>query len=223
MAGVDQLDEAPPFDGMPLDDLAPAPAPAPAWSGWDAVDTWGAIGAAWTSNRTEAAMQGDNMRAFLTVIAWAEGTERAPDPYRVCYGYRHTIRDLGEHPAVLRADGTREWSGERLSDAMCRGAGLSPGCVSTAAGRYQLIRPTWVRCKRALRLPDFGPASQDAAAVYLIRERGAVDEVEAGRIEEAIRLCRTEWASLPGNSAGQPQRAMSELLAQFERAGGNLA
>lgn len=189
----------------------------------DYVNPWGAIEAMSDSARVERATEDQNVKAFLTLIAWAEGTEREPDPYRVCYSYRHTIRDLSEHPAVVRPDGSREWAGERLSDAMCRGAGLNPGCVSTAAGRYQMIRATWLGAKRALRLPDFGPASQDAAAVYLIESRRALEAVRDGRIVEAIRLCRQEWASLPGNSAGQPQRRTDELLAQFERAGGNLA
>ena len=153
----------------------------------------------------------------LTLIAFAEGTDRAPDPYRVCYGYRHTIVCLADHPAI-----TGEWRGERLPDAMCRGAGLSPGCVSTAAGRYQLIRSTWSGIMKRLRLPDFGAESQDQAALYLIDQRGALADVHAGRVQTAIAKCRPEWASLPGAGYGQPERRISALMDAFQRAGGTV-
>lgn len=189
----------------------------------DWVNPWRPIAVGVAQYRTRQDAADVNAQAFLTLIAWAEGTEREPDPYRVCYGYRHVIRDLSRHPAVPGPDGSREWAGERLPDHYCRGAGLNPGCVSTAAGRYQIIRPTWLRCARALGLEDFGPASQDAAALYLIRQRGALDAVREGRIADAVALCRQEWASLPGNTAGQPQRRLGDLIAAYERAGGTLA
>ena len=47
-----------------------------------------------------------NLSAALEVIKLAEGTDRGSDPYRVCFGFGHTIRDLSEHPAI-----TGEWRG----------------------------------------------------------------------------------------------------------------
>ena len=161
---------------------------------------------------------GANIAAFLAAIRQAEGTASAGDPYRVCYGYRHTITNLGDHPAI-----TGEWRGEKLPDAMCANAGFGPGCVSTAAGAYQIIKPTWVNVRAALGLGDFGPASQDAAAVELIRRRGALEDVKAGRIMDAITKCRNEWASLPGNYAKQGQRSAATLVAWYQQAGGYLA
>lgn len=166
----------------------------------------------------ERDMSESNVSAFLDLIAYAEGTAGRGDGYRICYGYRHTIKNLSDHPAI-----TGEWKGEKLSDALCKGAGLKPGCVSTAAGRYQLIRPTWAACKRALGLSDFSPTSQDAAAVYLIRQRGAIEDVRAGRVAEAVEKCRREWASLPGAGYGQGERKLSQLVAAFQDAGGVLA
>ncbi|MBA3588316.1 glycoside hydrolase family 104 protein [Methylibium sp.] len=156
-----------------------------------------------------------NQRAFLALIGFAEGTDREADPYRVCYGYRHTVADLRDHPAI-----TGEWRGEKLPDHLCRNVGLSHGCVSTAAGRYQMIRPTWAGIKKRLRLPDFEAASQDRAALYLIDNCGALEDVHAGRIETAIAKCSREWASLPGNKAGQPQRRRDDLARVFAAAGG---
>jgi lysozyme len=155
-----------------------------------------------------------NLEAFLTTISASEGTDKYPDPYRVCFSGKHTIADLSNHPAV-----TGEWHGEPLDF-------LGPkyqGEVSTAAGRYQITKSTWLGIQLVLRLPDFGPASQDAAATLLIKERGALNLVNAGMISAAIRLCATEWASLPGNNAGQPQHQVADLLQWYRNAGGALA
>lgn len=159
-----------------------------------------------------------NLAAALDVIKLAEGTTRGADPYRVTFGYAHTIRDLSEHPAI-----TGEWRGATLSDEMCQNAGFGPGCKSTAAGAYQLIKPTWVRCRDALGLTDFSPASQDAACVYLIQRRGALQDVYAGRVQAWVNKCRAEWASLPGNYAKQGQRSMATLVGWFQQRGGVLA
>jgi lysozyme len=159
-----------------------------------------------------------NTAAFLQVLRQAEGTEGQPDPYRVCYGYAHTIQSLADHPSV-----TGEWMGERLPDAMCANAGFGPGCKSTAAGAYQLIKPTWLDLRAALGLGDFGPANQDLAALHLVRRRGAIEDVKAGRFATAISKCRSVWASLPGNYAKQGQRSLELLTAWYRDAGGNPA
>jgi len=165
-----------------------------------------------------AEQAGGNIAAFLGMIRQAEGTASGSNPYAVCYGYRHTIADFSDHPAI-----TGEWRGERLPDAMCINAGFGPGCVSTAAGAYQIIKPTWLKMQADLSLPDFGPQSQDAAAVELIRRRAALEDVKAGRITDAINKCRNEWASLPGNYAKQGQRSVETLAAWYEQNGGTIA
>lgn len=155
-----------------------------------------------------------NTSAFLAMIRTSEGTARAPDPYRVVYGYKHTIADLSNHPAV-----TGEWSGESL-------ASLGPayaGKISTAAGAYQIVAPTWRTLKRMLQLPDFAAPSQDAAAIELIREAGALAMVEAGHVADAITLCHDVWASLPGGGSGQPQRTYAELIQAYGDHGGAFA
>jgi lysozyme len=165
-----------------------------------------------------------NERAFLALIEYAEGTGRNPhtgqavDPYRTCYGYAHTIQSFADHPAV-----TKEWAGERLSAEHCRKAGFNPGCKSTAAGRHQITRTTWLPIKARLKLPDFGPDSQDRAALYLVTECGALEDVHAGRLEQALSKCRSKWASLPGAGFGQPERRISSLVAAFKNAGGTVA
>lgn len=159
-----------------------------------------------------------NLAAFLRMLQMSEGTASQPDPYRVCYGYGHTVQSMGAHPAE-----SGEWRGERLPDAMCINAGLRPGCVSTAAGAYQIIKPTWERLRKRLGLVDFTAASQDAAAAELIRSRGALEHVKAGRLAQALRACAPEWASLPGNYAKQGQRDAETLAAWYTTAGGMTA
>jgi muramidase (phage lysozyme) len=152
-----------------------------------------------------------NINAFLAMIRHSEGTDKAPDPYAVTFGYKFTITDFSDHPAVL---GT--WKGEPLDFLGSRYAGE----VSTAAGAYQIIKPTWITLKRRLSLPDFTAPSQDAAAVGLIREARALDLVNGGQIAAAIDLCHGIWASLPGSTSGQPQVKMAELIQAYTNNGG---
>jgi lysozyme len=159
-----------------------------------------------------------NTAAYLAMLRGAEGTDKAADPWRVCYGYRHTLLSYDDHPAI-----TGEWRGEVLPPSMCKNAGFGPGCKSTAAGAYQIIKPTWVRLKSKLGLPDFSPASQDAAAIELIAARGALEDVKAGRFSDAVHKCRHEWASLPGNYAKQGQRSIETLALWYENNGGEFA
>lgn len=142
-----------------------------------------------------------NVRAFLAVIRDGEGTADA-DGYRRLFGGR-LFDSFADHPR------------ERITARS--GAGF---ITSTAAGAYQFLERTWDECADALDLPDFSPASQDAAAVFLIRRRGALGDVVAGRFNEAVRKCAREWASLPGAPYGQPTRTMQQAQAVFERAGG---
>jgi muramidase (phage lysozyme) len=164
-----------------------------------------------------------NLTAFLAMIPHSEGCDLKPDPYRVCYGYEHTIIDLNYHPTDKRPDGTVEWHGEPLSDRICALAGLGPGCISTAAGAYQITHPTWLRLKLKLGLTKFDKDAQDACAVELITERGALDLVNAGSVGRAIALCHSIWASFPGSTSGQPQKALTDLEAYYQSVGGELS
>jgi muramidase (phage lysozyme) len=159
-----------------------------------------------------------NVRAMGDTVSKSEGTFSAGNPYAVCFGYKHTINDFSDHPAV-----TGEWRGEPLSAKLCAGAGLGPGCVSTAAGKYQIIKPTWLKLKAALSLPDFGPESQEKAFTELLRQRGALEAVKAGRFADAVFAARREWASLKGAGYGQGEHSLEWLTAKFTESGGVLA
>jgi hypothetical protein len=59
--------------------------------------------------------------------------------------------------------------------------------------------------------------------VFLINRRKALDDVIAGRINEAIRKCAPEWASLPGSSYGQPTQKLQKALEVYAAYGGQAA
>jgi len=140
-----------------------------------------------------------NVRAFLDMIAYAEGTAgRGEDGYNILFGYG-TFNSYADHPRVYVPYGTTS---------------------SSAAGRYQILARTWDGLRGKLGLTDFSPASQDAAAVELIRERGALADVQAGRTAAAIRKVAKVWASLPGAGYDQPERNLTALLQAYARAGG---
>ena len=98
-----------------------------------------------------------------------------------------------------------------------------PVAVARCPDLPHYLKPLdWSRGCR-LGLPDFSPAAQDQAAIELIRSRGALEDVKAGRIVAAIDKCRNEWASLPGNYAKQGQRSVQTLVAWYQNNGGNTA
>src|SRR5512135_3082316 len=104
-----------------------------------------------------------NLRAFLMMIRVAEGTD-ADDGYRYLFGSTKThprlFKSYADHPKVYTPFHQTEGHINYTSDA----------------GAYQFLRPTWERVRDKLHLIDFSPASQDAAAIELIRERHAYED-----------------------------------------------
>lgn len=148
--------------------------------------------------------------AFLEMIKKAEGTANQSEPYAVLYGYVNFPGfNWSDHPGNLG------WHGVQLSDSMCANAGFGPGCVSTAAGAYQIIKPTWNRLKKSVGLADFSPASQDRAALEIIRENHALQMIDDGQIEDAIYKVSNIWASLPGNTYAQGAKSIGRVLALY--------
>lgn len=157
-----------------------------------------------------------NLKAFLAAIRYAEGTA-GTNGYRTLYG-GSLFNNMLDHPYL-----TKEWNGAKLPDAYCKGAGLGPGCKTTAAGAYQLTQATWKRLKQRLSLPDFSVASQDKAAIALLVENKSMDDIEAGRFAVAIGKNAKTWASLPGYNEGQPEKKLTELVSVYAQYGGLVA
>jgi muramidase (phage lysozyme) len=148
-----------------------------------------------------------NRKAFLSTIAWSEGTDNGRQPtanrgYDVLVGGGQ-FTDYADHPRQVVM--------------------LSRQLASTAAGRYQLLARYWDVYKRQLNLSDFGPDSQDAVALQQIKECKALPDIDAGHIAVAITKCAHIWASLPGAGYNQHENKMSDLLSKFINAGGTLA
>jgi muramidase (phage lysozyme) len=146
-----------------------------------------------------AALRNPHLQAFFVVIRVGEGTADG-DGYRRLFG-GDLVDSLKDHP---RIPVSRMLGSRRLT--------------STAAGAYQFLSRTWDECAKALGLTDFSPLSQDLAAAFLIRRRGALQAALTGQIGEAIRLCAREWASLPGSPYGQPTKTMAQALATYRQA-----
>lgn len=127
-----------------------------------------------------------NVIAFLKLIRVGEGT---PDQagYSRLFGGKQ-FASFADHPRIYVPFGST---------------------TSSAAGAYQILARTWDEMRAKYELPDFSPASQDVAAVGLIKRRGALGDVIAGRFKTAIEKCNNEWASLPGSPYGQPTLTMS--------------
>ena len=148
---------------------------------------------------------GQNVLAFLDMIAHAEGVERFSDHhgYDVMVGGER-FTSYSDHPRKM------VWLPKyRIK--------------STAAGRYQFLWKTWNSLRLKLKLPDFGPASQDRAAIELLRETGALADIKKGWISSAIRKSRKTWASLPDAGYGQRELPLETLLAVYQKAGGQIA
>ena len=133
-------------------------------------------------------LENPNVRGFLGMIGSAEGTDK--------YGYNTLfgggkIESLADHPRQL-FDFT-ETTGRPNK--------------TTAAGRYLFLSNTWDEQAKKLGLPDFGPQSQDLAAVNLLRERGILPDVLAGNWESAVKKSGPIWASLPSSPYPQPRQS----------------
>lgn len=153
-------------------------------------------------------MINQNRRAFLDTIAYSEGTAKLGDNgYNVLFGSTKDqvllFTSYARHPGIL-------------IDADGRVGGLQ----STAAGRYQLLYRYYGPYKKLLNLPDFSPLSQDRIALQQIKERGALDDIDAGMFDQAIKKCSNIWASFPGAGYGQHENNMDDLRRAFMEAGG---
>lgn len=149
-----------------------------------------------------------NLQAFLTMIAVSEGTEKIGDR-----GYNCLVGSTARQPITFGS----------YADHPRLKVQLQPGLVSTAAGRYQILARFFDSYRKQLGLPDFSPASQDAIAIQMIRERNAIKDIETGLFDDAVGKVRNIWASLPGAGYGQHENQLADLRDAFVREGGQIA
>lgn len=148
-----------------------------------------------------------NIQAFLDMIAASEGTSSiaaSDDGYNVLVGGALFHNNYADHPRIL----------------------VKPPKIpvaSTAAGRYQILSRYWDHYKDLLHLDDFSPAAQDTFAINYLQECKAINDIEAGHFEDAVRKCSSRWASLPGANYGQHEHRLEFLRAVYLHSGGTVA
>lgn len=151
---------------------------------------------------------GVNVSAFLDMLAYSEiGTallEASDDGYNVLVGATPSAPLLFDsyatHPNVYNRR-----------------------CNSTAAGRYQILARYWPHYQDLLKLPDFGPVSQDLYAIQQLHESHALPLILQGRFADAVVNVAHIWASLPGAGYQQHENHLDDLQAVYVQAGGGIA
>ena len=158
-----------------------------------------------SSHPLSEAVVNENVRAFLQTIAFAEGTENS-NGYRMMFTGT-LFNSFQAHPNVKNC-------------SLYKG---KPLC-STAAGKYQILKTTWDEVALKLNLKDFSPQSQDLAAVQLIKQAGAYQDILTGRFDDAVFKLAPTWASFPtaeGKSYyNQPSKKLTDLRRVYLGAGG---
>lgn len=142
--------------------------------------------------------QNPRVRAFLDMIAFAEGT-LGKDEYYAQYG-QPPATSLKSHP------------GSRV----CLDIRGKTVC-STAAGRYMFLERIWASTAKKLGLRDFMPKNQDRAALYLLYMHGVIPIIQNGQIAQAIDRVKRTWSTMPNSPYGQPTQRLDALLAIFKK------
>ena len=154
------------------------------------------------ANRSEfyrEALQDPRVKALLDTISFAEGTS-GPEGYRTMFTGKLFDTTRGWlHPDKVNTSG---------------------GYSSTAAGRYQMLTPTYKLAARATGTTGFSPAEQDLQAVYLLDNRKALEPLLRGEdVGSVINMLAPEWASLPTRQGrsyyGQPVKDLGELRTYY--------
>jgi len=144
-----------------------------------------------------------NRKAFLQMLAFSEGTFNLGDNgYNVVVGGT-LFDDYSDHPR------------KKVYFPKYK-------IYSTAAGRYQLLARYYDAYKQMLKLKDFSPESQDIIALQQIKERRALEDIDAGRFDSAVYKVKNIWASLPGAGYGQREEDLDTLRTIYLQAGGEL-
>lgn len=147
-----------------------------------------------------------NVAAFLKAIAEAEG-----GGYDFKYG-------------ALKGRANDRW---RFTDTSTHpGPGIDG--KTTAAGMYQITRPTWEHHGGKLGLHDFSPRTQDLIAVEILRSLGVIQAIKEGKLVAVMPKAARIWAALPkgpgqtNHYPPQPYVKFEKFLAKYRAAGGQI-
>lgn len=151
--------------------------------------------------QVQAARNNPNVIAYLNMLSASEGTTEFG--YQQGFGRRNKIESLSDHPRTFHSFTQTDGKKNRTS----------------AAGRYQFLSRTWDDMAGKLGLEDFGPESQDLAAIGLIAQAGALDDLVGGNIDSALKKTGKIWASLPTAPSAykQPKRDQAFINRFFDK------
>lgn len=149
--------------------------------------------------RAEAALQHPQVQRFLDFLSWSEATQE--HNYHTNFGGSR-LEDLSHHPNKI--------------------LGRTKDGVTTATGRYQITGTTWkgIQKNYGIGIEDFSPHNQDLAAVSLIIEKGALDDIIKGDMQTVFKKLNNTWVSLPGYKGNQKSRSMQEAMAKWTEING---
>lgn len=145
-----------------------------------------------TRKQLEQALQNPNVRKFLDLISYTEGTQG--NGYRTTFGGGR-LNNLNDHPRYLKTFTQTDGKKNKTS----------------AAGRYQFLSGTWDNVAGQYGLRDFSPQNQDLGAVALLFGRGAIPALLKGDFKGAIQKTGGEWASLPSSTYKQGKKSWSSV------------
>lgn len=149
-----------------------------------------------------SALANPNVQAWLATIRRFETGTSGPRAYTTIAGGGQ-LTSLATYPVI----GTSMViNGQRIT--------------THAVGGYQFMPATWGDASSALGLTDFSATSQDLAAVWLTKRRGALADVINGDLVSAIQKCNKEWASLPGSPYNQNPVSQSTFETFYASNGG---
>ena len=136
----------------------------------------------------KSALLNSNVIAFLKMISLSEGAD-----YNSLFGdsindpnNRKTFDSYSNHPSCQYPQLPKPYGYTTYVNK----AGESIN--TSAAGRYQIIKPTWIGngerkgLQQILQLPDFSPQSQDIAALELLSEKDVVQKLMDGNFSVAL-------------------------------------
>lgn len=157
--------------------------------------------------------------AFLGALAIGESDPEvtgSDEAYSVLFGYAHFIMTgpvvsivkkgdpwpAGANPVNRWPATFPQWPGVWVAIG---GGHYAP---THAAGRYQFEPRTWAGQQQKLKLPDFGPVSQDLAAWDLARSvyglklqpRSLLVDLQVGNLDSVATALHSTWTSLSSDT-----------------------
>jgi lysozyme len=150
-------------------------------------------------NSSEA-VNNSNVIAFLAMIRKFESGGK----YNVIYG-GSTFADYSTHPNI---------------HIPFLNPKTGKNDYSSAAGAYQITRPTFIALSAQTGINDFTPPSQDLFAIALLKDCGALTSIINGDFNTALQDASKIWASLPYTQSMQNHVGITAASDAYIKAGG---